>query len=95
MRSSGLRCCRPDDARAGRAGERDVDMSETPYATGERDDDKIVRLTAERLSEALDEPEERIVRTVRDELERWRARARIQTFVPIFAERAAKQRLAG
>jgi hypothetical protein len=30
---------------------------------------------------------------VRDELERWRASARIQTFVPIFAERAARRRL--
>jgi hypothetical protein len=31
---------------------------------------------------------------VRDELEHRRASARIQTFVPIFAERAARRRLA-
>jgi len=39
-------------------------------------------------------PAEVVEATVRDELQHWRASARIQTFVPIFAERAARRRLA-
>jgi hypothetical protein len=61
---------------------------------GERDDDTIVRLTSERLSETISESPDVVEATVRDELTKWRSRARIQTFVPIFVERSAKQRLA-
>jgi hypothetical protein len=61
---------------------------------GERDDDMIVRLAVAQLSEAVSQPEEVVEATVRDELERWRSRSRIQTFVPIFVERSARRRLA-
>jgi hypothetical protein len=62
-------------------------------AQGQNDDD-VVRLTSERLIEALDQPADVVESTVRDELARWRETARIQTFVPIFAERSARNRLA-
>ena len=62
---------------------------------GIQDDDALIRVTAERLARNVDKPPETIVDAVRDELEHRRTSARIQTFVPIFAERAARSRLAG
>jgi hypothetical protein len=62
---------------------------------GLQDDDALVRLTSERLAGAVDKSPELVESTVRDELATWRKSARIQTFVPIFAERAARRRLAG
>ena len=59
------------------------------------DDDVLVRVTSERLVKSLDKPAELVEEAVRDELSRRRETARIQTFVPIFAERAARHRLAG
>ncbi len=60
-----------------------------------QDDDAAVRIASERIVEAFDKPADVVEATVRDELERRRDSARIQTFVPIFAERAARARLAG
>lgn len=57
-------------------------------------DDVVIRLASERLLESVDQPVEVVEETVRDELARWRATARIQTFVPILAERAVRKRLA-
>ena len=55
-------------------------------------DEAMVRDIAERLAVLLGRPRADVERTVRDELAKWRT-ARIQTFVPIVAERAARQRL--
>jgi hypothetical protein len=60
---------------------------------GPRDHDATVRRTTDRLAKSLDMPRAVVERTVRSELER-RLGSRIQTFVPIFAERAARVRLA-
>ena len=62
---------------------------------GELDDDVLVRVTSERLVKSLHQPANVVEEAVRDELARRRESARIQTFVPIFAERAARHRLAG
>jgi len=62
---------------------------------GELDDDVLVRVTSERLVKSLQQPANLVEEAVRDELARRRESARIQTFVPIFAERAARHRLAG
>jgi hypothetical protein len=62
---------------------------------GDLDDDVLVRVTSERLVKSLDKPTNLVEEAVRDELARRRESARIQTFVPIFAERAARHRLAG
>jgi hypothetical protein len=70
---------------AGRAGDN----------LGDLDDDVLVRVTSERLVKSLDKPANVVEEAVRDELSRRRESARIQTFVPIFAERAARHRLAG
>jgi hypothetical protein len=35
-----------------------------------------------------------IERVVREELESWRSRSRVQTFVPVFAQRTARERIA-
>jgi hypothetical protein len=55
-------------------------------------DEATVRDIAERLAVLLGRPQADVELTVRDELAKWRA-ARIQTFVPIVVERAARQRL--
>jgi hypothetical protein len=62
---------------------------------GIQDDDALVRLTSERLTGKVAKPVEIIEDAVRNELVQRRKSARIQTFVPIFAERAARRRLAG
>ena len=58
------------------------------------DDDSIVRLTTDRLIATLHQPRDTVEAAVRGELERRRAESRIQTFVPIFVERAVRERLA-
>jgi hypothetical protein len=60
-----------------------------------RDDDTIVRVASASLVEAIHRPKSEVEETVRDELTKRRLSARVQTFVPIFAERAARERLAG
>ena len=67
-------------------------MSEAKPVTG--DDDSIVRATTDRLTATLRQPWDTVEAAVRNELERRRADSRIQTFVPIFVERAARERLA-
>ena len=57
------------------------------------DDEVIVRVA--RLLVIVDQPAEVVDAAVRAELEQRRASARIQAFVPIFAERDARRRLAG
>ena len=59
-----------------------------------QEDDVIVRITVERLTVSVGKPADEVEAAVRDELGWRRAKARIQTFVPIFAERAARRRLA-
>jgi hypothetical protein len=55
----------------------------------------VVRATASRLSLIVGHPPEVVVEAVvRDELVQRRATARIQAFVPILTERAARRRLA-
>jgi hypothetical protein len=53
-----------------------------------------VRVTVEKLTMSIGRPADVVEAAVRDELEHRRASARIQMFVPIFAERAARRRLA-
>jgi len=61
--------------------------------TEKHDDEVVVRIAVERLTVSVGRPAEVVEATVRDELAQRRASARIQTFVPIFAERAARRRL--
>jgi hypothetical protein len=69
-------------------------MAEDLTARASRDD-VIIAIAAERLTTATHRPADEVEATVRDELTKWRSTARIQTFVPIFAERSARDRLAG
>ena len=57
------------------------------------EDEMIVRIATERLTVSVGRPAEIVEATVRDELQQRRTTARIQAFVPIFAERAARRRL--
>jgi hypothetical protein len=57
------------------------------------EDEVIVRIATERLTVSMGRPAEIVEATMRDELQQRRTSARIQTFVPIFAERAARRRL--
>ena len=52
-----------------------------------------MRATVSRLVVTIMAPVEIVESVVRDELDRRRASARIQTFVPVFTERAARRRL--
>jgi hypothetical protein len=71
-------------------------MADSGEALSElQDDNALIRLTSQRLTETVHKSPEIIENAVRDELEQRRKSARIQTFVPIFAERAARRRLAG
>jgi hypothetical protein len=73
------------------AGEQ---MSEAAVPTTDSNGDEVlVRLTVERLTIQVGHPADVVEATVRDELHQRRASARIQTFVPILAERAARLRL--
>jgi hypothetical protein len=56
-------------------------------------DEVVVRATVSRLVVTVDAPAEIVESVVRGELGRRRAKARIQTFVPILTERAARHRL--
>ena len=58
-------------------------------------DEVVVRVTVGQLSLTVTQPPEVVEAVVRDELQRRRQSARIQTFVPILAERAARRRLRG
>jgi hypothetical protein len=69
------------------------DPDATAPRTEHPEDDMIVRITVERLTVTVGRPAEIVEATVRDELQQRRTSARIQTFVPIFAERAARRRL--
>jgi len=62
--------------------------------TDKREDDVVVRIVVERLTVSMGRPADVVEAAVRDELAQRRASAKIQTFVPIFAERAARRRLA-
>jgi hypothetical protein len=61
---------------------------------GHISDDRVIALARDSIASDLVEldPDE-IERVVRDELEQWRSRARVQTFVPVFAQRSARARL--
>ncbi len=59
------------------------------------DDEVTVQVLVARLLVTVDQPAEVVDAAVRAGLEQRRASARIQTFVPIFAERDARRRLAG
>ena len=81
------------------AGEEDDDggvSAPSAVAPGpeHENDDLVVRITVERLTVSVGRPAEDVEAAVRHELGQRRASARIQTFVPIFAERAARRRLA-
>jgi hypothetical protein len=62
-------------------------------APTDSDDELVVRATVARLSLMVGQPFEVVKPVVRDELQRRRASARIQAFVPILTERAARRRL--
>jgi hypothetical protein len=67
-------------------------MDDTDGADEDRDE-VIVRATVRRLVVMVEAPVEIVEAVVRDELERRRSSARIQAFVPILTERAARRRL--
>ena len=67
-------------------------MADTAGAD-EDHDEVIVRATVSRLVVIVEAPVEVVESVVRDELERRRGSARIQAFVPILTERAARRRL--
>jgi Protein-tyrosine-phosphatase-like, N-terminal domain len=74
---------------------RSAELAHGPKSLPElHDDDVLVRLASERLVQTFGKPVEVVEETVRDELAKWRSTARIQTFVPILAERSARNRLA-
>ena len=68
-----------------------ADANDAP--ADEHGDDVVVRATVNRLVITTKAPVEIVESIVRDELERRRASARIQAFVPILTERAARRRL--
>jgi hypothetical protein len=80
--------------RGSTGGSTEVNDTAEPMRS-ERDDEKLVRLTSARVAEAVHQPADIVEAAVRDAFARWRSTARIQTFVPIFAERTARDRLAG
>src|SRR5262245_21171483 len=70
-----------------------ADTIDSPAEGSEDPDEVIVRATVSRLVVTLGAPVAVVEPVVRDELERRRASARIQVFVPILTERAARRRL--
>ena len=68
-----------------------ADASDVP--AGADEDEVVVRATVSRLVVTITAPVELVESVVRDELERRRASARIQKFVPVLTERAARRRL--
>jgi hypothetical protein len=70
-----------------------VDATDAPAGADGDQDEFVVRATVSRLVVTTKAPVEIVDSVVREELERRRASARIQTFVPILTERAARHRL--
>jgi hypothetical protein len=70
-----------------------ADATDDRAGADEDHDEVVVRATVSRLVVTVDAPAEIVESVVRDELGRRRASARIQTFVPILTERAARHRL--
>ena len=68
-----------------------TDATDTP--ADEDGDEVVVRATVSRLVITTKAPVDVVEAVVRDELERRRAMARIQPFVPILTERAARRGL--
>lgn len=64
-----------------------------PAGAEEDQDEVVVRATVSRLVLTIKEPVEIVESDVRNELERRRASAPIETVVPILTERAARHRL--
>jgi hypothetical protein len=70
-----------------------ADATDVPAGADEDQDEVVVRATVSRLVVTIKAPVEIVESVVRDELERRRSSARIQMFVPILTERAARRRL--
>jgi hypothetical protein len=70
-----------------------AEATDGPAGADENHDEVVVRATVSRLVVTIKAPPEIVESVVRDELARRRASARIQTFVPILTERAARRRL--
>jgi hypothetical protein len=60
---------------------------------GSRSDDEVERIIVDRVAAHVGKSSEAVAEVVRDELSKRRGEARIQTFVPILVERAARARL--
>jgi len=73
---------------------RTPDQDETAEAPAHDGDELVVRVTVSQLSLSVSQPPDVIEAVVREELQRRRKSARIQAFVPILTERAARRRLA-
>jgi hypothetical protein len=67
--------------------------TDEPAGADGAQDEVVVRATASRLVVTIKAPVEIVESIVRDELEWRHASARIQRFVPILTERAARHRL--
>jgi hypothetical protein len=70
-----------------------ADETDVPAGGDEDQDEVVVRATVSRLVVTIKAPVEIVESVVRAELERRRGSARIQTYVPILTERAARRRL--
>jgi hypothetical protein len=70
-----------------------ADATDVPAGGDEDQDEVVVRATVSRLVVTIKAPVEIVESVVRDELERRHGSARIQTYVPILTERAARRRL--
>jgi hypothetical protein len=70
-----------------------ADTTDVPAGENDDQDEVIVRATVSRLVITTKAPVELVESVVRDELGPRRGSARIQTFVPILTERAARRRL--
>jgi hypothetical protein len=70
-----------------------ADTANEPAGAEEDPDEVLVFATVKRLVIITKLPVEVVESVVRDELGRRRASSRIQTFVPVLTERAARRRL--
>jgi hypothetical protein len=61
---------------------------------GPMSDDRVIAAARDGIASSfVDVDLTDIERVVREELVEWRHRARVQTFVPVFAQRSARERI--
>jgi hypothetical protein len=61
---------------------------------GQMNDDRIVAAARDGIATSFGDVDlVEIERVVREELNEWRSRSRVQTFVPVFVQRTARERI--